>query len=60
MNYLQRKGYKVIGLDEAYQDVSTGVKDSSRVVITIDDGFVSVLRKAAPILKQHNFPKRIC
>jgi peptidoglycan/xylan/chitin deacetylase (PgdA/CDA1 family) len=59
MNYLQRKGYKVIGLNEAYQDVSTGVKDNSRVVITIDDGFVSVLRKAAPILKQHNFPSTL-
>jgi peptidoglycan/xylan/chitin deacetylase (PgdA/CDA1 family) len=59
LNYLERKGYKVIGLDEAYQDVSRGVEANNRVVITIDDGFVSVLRKAAPILKQYDFPSTL-
>jgi peptidoglycan/xylan/chitin deacetylase (PgdA/CDA1 family) len=59
MNYLKRKGYKVISLDEAYQDVSNGVKANNRVVITIDDGFVSVLNKAAPILKQYDFPSTL-
>jgi peptidoglycan/xylan/chitin deacetylase (PgdA/CDA1 family) len=59
MSYLKRKGYKVIGLDEAYQSVSRGEKQKDRVVITIDDGYVSVLRKAAPIMKQHNFPSTL-
>ena len=59
MNYLKRKGYQVIGLDAAYQNVSKGIKANNRVVITIDDGFVSVLKKAAPILKQHEFPSTL-
>lgn len=59
MSYLKRKGYKVIELDEAYENVSEGVSKDNRVVITIDDGFVSVLRKAAPILKQYEFPSTL-
>ncbi len=59
MSYLKRKGYKVIGLDQAYQDVSKGVKEKDRVVITIDDGYVSVLRKAAPIMKKYNYPSTL-
>lgn len=59
MSYLKRKGYKVIGLDQAYQEVSNGVKEKDRVVITIDDGYVSVLRKAAPIMKTYNYPSTL-
>ena len=59
LNYLKRKGYRVIGLDEADQELSNGVKANNRVVITIDDGFVSVLKKAAPILKQYDFPSTL-
>ena len=59
MSYLKRKGYKVIGLDQAYNEVEQGVKDKDRVVITIDDGYVSVLHKAAPIIKKYNFPSTL-
>ena len=59
MNYLNRHGYQVIGLEEAYQDVTQGIKRNHRVVITIDDGYVSVLRKAAPIMKKYNFPSTL-
>lgn len=59
MSYLQRKGYKVIGLEQAYQEVDQGVKARDRVVLTIDDGYVSVLRKAAPIMKQYDFPSTL-
>lgn len=59
MNYLKRKSYKVIGLEQAYQDIQQGVKQQDRVVITIDDGYVSVLRKAAPIMKEYNYPSTL-
>jgi len=59
MSYLKHSGYKVIELDEAYEDISKGVTKDDRVVITIDDGFVSVLKKAAPILKQYEFPSTL-
>lgn len=59
MNYLRRKGYKVIGLEQAYQEVEDNVKGKDRVVLTIDDGYVSVLRKAAPIMKKYNFPSTL-
>ena len=59
MNYLKRKGYRVIGLDQACNEVEQGIKQKDRVVITIDDGYVSVLRKAAPIMKKYNFPSTL-
>ena len=59
MQYLQRKGYQVIGLEQAYQQVAAGDKSKDRVVITIDDGYVSVLTKAAPIMKKYNFPSTL-
>ncbi len=59
MSYLQRKGYRVIGLEQAYQEVEQDVQDKDRVVITIDDGYVSVLREAAPIMKKYDFPSTL-
>ena len=59
ISYLQRKGYKVIGLEQAYREVGGRVKSKDRVVLTIDDGYVSVLREAAPIMKQYNFPSTL-
>ena len=59
LSYIKRHGYKVISLDEAYEGVSQGVKADDRVVITIDDGFVSVLGKAVPILNEYNYPSTL-
>ncbi len=56
LDYLQRKGYKVIGLHDAYQSMQKGEPGADRVVITIDDGYFSVLKMAAPILHKHSFP----
>lgn len=59
MGYLHRKGYQVIGLEQAHQEVAKDVQGKDRVVITIDDGYVSVLRKAAPIMKKYDFPSTL-
>lgn len=55
MQYLADKNYKVITLQEAYELKEARNFPDDGIVITIDDGFYSVL-KSLPILKQHNFP----
>lgn len=59
MSYLKRGGYRVISLDQAHSEMTDGLKRKNRVVITIDDGYVSVLRKAAPIMKRYNYPSTL-
>lgn len=55
MQYLADKKYKVITLQEAYELKEARNFPDDGIVITIDDGFYSVL-KSLPILKKHNFP----
>ncbi len=59
MQYLQRKGYRVIGLHDAYLATQNREHDSDRVVITIDDGYFSVLKEAAPVLKKYSYPSTL-
>ena len=59
LNYLQRKGYKVISLQDAHKAMRDGERETDRVVITIDDGYFSVLKEAAPILKEYKFPSTL-
>ncbi len=59
LNYLQRKGYKVISLQDAYHATQNNKKDVDRVVITIDDGYFSVLKEAAPLLKKYAYPSTL-
>ena len=59
LNYLRRKNYRVIKLHDAYQAVQCNMSDSDRVVITIDDGYFSVLKQAAPVLQEYNFPSTL-
>lgn len=56
LEYLQRMGYLVMGLHDAYLALKRHEQAADRVVITIDDGYFSVLKKAAPILKQYSYP----
>ena len=56
MALLRRRGYTVLPLDEALERLYRDTLPANSVVITIDDGFFSVLKCCAPILAQYRFP----
>ncbi|HMY48841.1 MAG TPA: polysaccharide deacetylase family protein [Rhodocyclaceae bacterium] len=56
LDLLARRGYRVITLDEALRRLDAGSARLRDVVITIDDGFISVLRHAAPALAARRIP----
>jgi peptidoglycan/xylan/chitin deacetylase (PgdA/CDA1 family) len=56
LDFLAREGYAVVTLDEALHRLARGQSNLRDVVITIDDGFGSVLGIAAPLLRAHGFP----
>ncbi len=59
LHYLKSKGYQVVSLEEAYQNLKQGVVKKDQVVITIDDGYYSVLKEAAPLLKKFQYPSTL-
>lgn len=59
MQYLTDKKYNVITLQNAYNLKQAGNFPNDSIVITIDDGFYSVLNQALPVLLQHNFPSTL-
>lgn len=59
MRWLQRHGYEVVSLDEAIANLKAGVIGSKQVVITIDDGFFSVYKCAAPVLQSLGYPATV-
>lgn len=56
IDYLARRGYRVIGLDQAARELREGQFGRDSVAITIDDGFHSTHAAALPILARHGFP----
>lgn len=56
MAHLADLGYRVVTLDHALRRLDSGEADLREVVVTIDDGFHSVLAVAAPVLNAHGFP----
>ena len=56
MDYLADKNYRVLPLHEAWLEIESGNIGADTVVLTIDDGFYSTLRLAAPVLAEHGFP----
>ncbi len=56
MQYLADKKYNIISLQEAYELKEKRLFPDDAVVLTIDDGFYSVLKLSLPILRKHNFP----
>lgn len=57
MLYLKENDYSVITLGELFDSLEKGSELPPKpVVITIDDGWLSVMDLALPILKKHNFP----
>jgi peptidoglycan/xylan/chitin deacetylase (PgdA/CDA1 family) len=56
MAMLKRLGFTVVGLDEGLDRVRRGVLGARTCAITIDDGFASVFRHAAPVLAELRWP----
>ena len=57
LDYLKKHKFDVIGLDELAELIRAGEALPDRtVVITFDDGYLSVYQEAYPRLKKHDFP----
>ena len=56
LKLLRNSSSVVISLDEAIRKLETDSLPNNSVVITIDDGFYSVLKIAFPLLQQYDFP----
>ena len=56
LDWLKRNTFDVVTLDEGLRRLANGTVGRNTVVITIDDGFYSVLPVAAPMLKAFGFP----
>lgn len=60
MEYIHKKGYRVITLDELVEAIKSNRKlPRNSVVITIDDGYEDNYVNAFPIFKKYNFPATI-
>lgn len=57
--YLGRWGYPVLPLDQALALMYRKVLPSNAVVITFDDGWFGIGLKAAPLLREHEFPSTL-
>lgn len=53
IRWLKDYGYRIVSLEEGLAQIVTGSAKSRTAVITIDDGFASTSRIAAPILKKY-------
>lgn len=56
MQYLQRSGYRVLSEAEYLNFLNGRPLDRPSVLLTFDDGYVSVLRHAAPLLNELEMP----
>jgi peptidoglycan/xylan/chitin deacetylase (PgdA/CDA1 family) len=59
MEALSAGGYNVLPLAEALEGLAAGTLPPNSVCLTIDDGFYSVLDKAAPILARYRYPSTL-
>lgn len=59
MKYLKDHNYNVVDLHDFYEQKKESNFIDDAVVITIDDGFYSFYKEAAPILGKHNFPSTL-
>ncbi|WP_196138473.1 polysaccharide deacetylase family protein [Aliikangiella sp. G2MR2-5] len=57
MDYLEKSGFKVISLESFVKQVEQGIDfDDKTVLITFDDGYLSVYEDALPILVKKQYP----
>lgn len=59
MRTLRDQNFKVVSLNHAVRSLRRGVIDENCVVITIDDGYASTLRFAAPVLRSLAMPSTV-
>jgi peptidoglycan/xylan/chitin deacetylase (PgdA/CDA1 family) len=59
LDLLNEYRFPVISLNEALTGLYEDTLPENAVVLTIDDGFWSVLAQAVPILKHHGFPATV-
>ncbi|HEX5514760.1 MAG TPA: polysaccharide deacetylase family protein [Gammaproteobacteria bacterium] len=52
-------GHPVLPLAEALERLAAGTLPDNTICLTIDDGFYSVLDKAAPLLSKYGFPSTL-
>jgi peptidoglycan/xylan/chitin deacetylase (PgdA/CDA1 family) len=57
--YLSRKRFPIVGLEDGLQKLRSNSLPRGAAVITIDDGFYSVLQCAAPLLRAAAFPSTL-
>lgn len=59
MDYLKRKKYCVISMDEAYFRIRTNSIKGKYIILTFDDGYEDYYYNAFPVLKEYNFVSTI-
>lgn len=55
MAWLSMQNYESITVTELYQRLSKKMSIANTIVITFDDGYLSLLNKASPVLKKYGF-----
>jgi peptidoglycan/xylan/chitin deacetylase (PgdA/CDA1 family) len=56
LQYIVRKGFNVLSLEDAVVRLRNGTLPSNAVVITIDDGFYGTYKEALHLLKKYQLP----
>jgi peptidoglycan/xylan/chitin deacetylase (PgdA/CDA1 family) len=59
LSFLSAEKFPVLYLGEALERLRAGTLPAGATVITIDDGFYSVLRCALPLLHEHSLPSTL-
>jgi peptidoglycan/xylan/chitin deacetylase (PgdA/CDA1 family) len=59
LRFLSEKRFPVLDLQDAIDKLSDGTLPRGATVITIDDGFYSVLHSAVPLLQSFSFPATV-
>ncbi|MBR1192731.1 polysaccharide deacetylase family protein [Bradyrhizobium sp. AUGA SZCCT0160] len=56
LNWLQREGWSIVGLDECLEQLARNDQSRRYAVLTFDDGYRDNVSVALPILERHNAP----